>query len=460
MKNKISIIFYSMIMFLTLGATNVMAQSNDDNQNNQNYNQQPPPPPSDQNYNNQDPNYNQDQDQQQYDQNGNGNGNDQYNQNNDQDNQDYTNDGNNDGNGSGDSQDYNKGYNDGSNAQAQADVNMNDFTQALSPYGSWIDYPGYGQVWVCGIRGFRPYYSGGHWVYTNFGWTWASDYAWGWAPFHYGRWAYEAMYGWMWVPGYQWGPAWVGWRTGGSYYGWAPLAPGIRIGIGGGFGGYGYIPAERWCFVQHGYLGNRYVGRYVINPARNYTIIRNTTIINNVHTYGRGAIVNGPARADVERYTGRPIQPMHVVTNVRPGAAVANGNTLGIYRPHAAINTNRTNQVNMQRNVQPAYQNGVQHNMNNLPQRNNFNAPVNRQPVNQSPAPQRNVPNNMPQRPNAAPQQQRTPGASSYEQPRNYQQPARAYAPQQTQRNYAPAQRGFASQSFERQNFGGGFRRR
>jgi len=28
----------------------------------------------------------------------------------------------------------------------------------------------------------------------------ASDYNWGWAPFHYGRWAYDPFYGWMWVP--------------------------------------------------------------------------------------------------------------------------------------------------------------------------------------------------------------------------------------------------------------------
>ena len=31
-------------------------------------------------------------------------------------------------------------------------------------------------------------------------------------------------YGWVWVPGYEWGPAWVSWRTGGDYVGWAPLA--------------------------------------------------------------------------------------------------------------------------------------------------------------------------------------------------------------------------------------------
>ena len=50
--------------------------------------------------------------------------------------------------------------------------------------------------------------------------------------FHYGRWFYDPYYGWLWVPGYDWSPAWVTWRGGGDYYGWAPIRPGISISIG------------------------------------------------------------------------------------------------------------------------------------------------------------------------------------------------------------------------------------
>ncbi|MFX8813069.1 DUF6600 domain-containing protein, partial [Acinetobacter baumannii] len=89
--------------------------------------------------------------------------------------------------------------------------------------------------------GFTPYRTGGHWVYSNAGWAWASDYNWGWAPFHYGRWAFDPMYGWFWVPGYEWAPAWVSWRSGGGYYGWAPLSPGINISVNATFGN---IPTE------------------------------------------------------------------------------------------------------------------------------------------------------------------------------------------------------------------------
>jgi len=54
---------------------------------------------------------------------------------------------------------------------------------------------------------FAPYASGGHFVMSDYGWTWASDYDWGWAPFHYGRWLVVGGHGWCWLPGTVWGPA-------------------------------------------------------------------------------------------------------------------------------------------------------------------------------------------------------------------------------------------------------------
>ena len=37
--------------------------------------------------------------------------------------------------------------------------------------------------------------------------------------------------GWVWVPGYTWAPAWVSWRYGDGYAGWAPLPPDSFAGI-------------------------------------------------------------------------------------------------------------------------------------------------------------------------------------------------------------------------------------
>jgi len=115
-------------------------------------------------------------------------------------------------------------YDDGYDPQAAA-----EFQQALDPYGSWYDDGTYGNVWIpsSSIVGndFTPYATGGHWVLTEFGWTWVSDWGWGWAPFHYGRWTVIGRRGWCWVPGTIWGPGWVSWRAGGGLVGWAPLPP-------------------------------------------------------------------------------------------------------------------------------------------------------------------------------------------------------------------------------------------
>ncbi|HVX50417.1 MAG TPA: DUF6600 domain-containing protein [Chitinophagaceae bacterium] len=214
-----------------------------------------------------------------------------------------------------------------------ADITFNVFYNGLSPYGHWVNHPSYGQVWVCNTPGFVPYRTAGHWVYTDDGWTWVSDYSWGWAPFHYGRWDYDAAYGgYFWVPGYEWGPAWVSWRSDDEVYGWAPLRPGVTVGVGISFGAD--IPAERWTFVPTRYVTSPYVSRYYVNNSRNITIIHNTTIINNAHANrGHVTVVEGPHRADVEKVTHARVNTYSVAASGRPGAARVEKNTVNIYRP-------------------------------------------------------------------------------------------------------------------------------
>ena len=76
----------------------------------------------------------------------------------------------------------------------------------LDDYGDWQapnqDNQGYGAVWYPrGVpAGWTPY-SNGHWAWVApWGWTWVEAEPWGFAPFHYGRWA---NFGgrWGWVPG-------------------------------------------------------------------------------------------------------------------------------------------------------------------------------------------------------------------------------------------------------------------
>jgi len=101
-----------------------------------------------------------------------------------------------------------------------------EFEAPLSTDGTWVEVGSYGRCWhPVGVAvGWRPYCTG-EWVWTDCGWYWQTDEAWGWACYHYGYWVVDPAYGWVWVPGVEWAPAWVSWRVGGGYVGWAPLPP-------------------------------------------------------------------------------------------------------------------------------------------------------------------------------------------------------------------------------------------
>jgi hypothetical protein len=149
------------------------------------------------------------------------------------------------------------------------------FQQDLGPHGRWIEAEPGQWYWQPAIAvstpGWRPYWDGGHWVYSDAGWYWASDYPWGRVAFHYGRWHLHPRHGWVWFPGRVWGPAWVVWRNGGDYCGWAPLPPyaeydavagvylfhGRRVEVGFDFGlEWGHF---NFCFVRD--MGSPFHGR-------------------------------------------------------------------------------------------------------------------------------------------------------------------------------------------------------
>ncbi|MFN8345958.1 MAG: DUF6600 domain-containing protein [Spirosomataceae bacterium] len=173
-----------------------------------------------------------------------------------------------------------------------------EFYNELSPYGDWMDYPSYGRVWRPQAGpDFQPYGTNGRWEMTEYGNTWVSDYPWGWAPFHYGRWLYDDYYGWIWVPGYEWGPAWVSWRSGGGYYGWAPLGPGMGIDISIN------IPYNYWTFVPDIYIRSPRVYSYCVPRNRISGIYGGTSYLNNYYRYNNRSYAFGPHRQDIERIT-------------------------------------------------------------------------------------------------------------------------------------------------------------
>ena len=226
-----------------------------------------------------------------------------------------------------------------------ADITYQTFYDDLSPYGDWIYYPEYGYVWQPDMGpDFRPYSTGGHWVWSDeYEWMWVSDYDWGWAPFHYGRWLYDPYYGWLWVPGYEWAPAWVVWRSGGDYYGWAPLRPGFNISIG--FGNYD-APYDYWCFAPRRYITSYNIYDYCIDRRQNVNIFNNTVIINN-YNYSRNVFVTGPRRSEAEIYTRERIRPVQFRQSSRPGRTEFRNNEVSFFRPN--VRRNGENQYTPQR---------------------------------------------------------------------------------------------------------------
>ncbi len=215
----------------------------------------------------------------------------------------------------------------------QGNVSFGIFYDELGPYGQWVDYPNYGYVWIPSTGAdFAPYSSNGYWILTEYGWTWVSNYPWGWAPFHYGRWDYDDSYGWFWIPDNEWGPAWVSWRRSPGYYGWAPMRPGISLSVS--FGSGYSVPNDRWRFVRDRDFSRHDIDHYYINRTNNSRIVKNSTVINRTYTdqSRHSTYISGPDRAEVQKNTGRTIQPVVIHDNEKPGQDLKK-DRLQIYRP-------------------------------------------------------------------------------------------------------------------------------
>ena len=330
-------------------------------------------------------------------------------------------------------------------AQAQdVTVSYQTFYDNLSPYGQWVTDPQYGDVFVPNEGGdFRPYGSRGHWVMTDYGNTWVSDDPWGWACYHYGRWTYDSYYGWVWIPGYEWAPAWVSWRFGGGYSGWAPLGPGAGLTYD--------CPSSWWIFVSPQYMYQPDCIHYWRGPNYNNTYIHQTTVINNYYV-DNGTHVRynyGPRGEEIQRVTHQPVTVYHVSASGRPGAPGMSGNRLNIYRPavnRATVNTARPanvvaapraigapqNHTNVSAAKQPAFRQQMQNKAPNVQQPGGNRPQPGQQPLqHQQPAPQQQHPQPQ-QRPQPMPQQHQQPQPQQRPQavPQQHQQPQPQQRPQ------------------------------
>jgi DNA segregation ATPase FtsK/SpoIIIE-like protein len=170
--------------------------------------------------------------------------------------------------------------------------------QQLDSYGTWAEDPNYGAVWypTISVADWAPYRYG-HWEFiAPWGWTWIENEPWGFAPFHYGRWAMVGSR-WGWVPGRLgprpvYSPALVGFVGGGG------VNFSLSIGGGSGIGWFPLAPGEAWRPYYHA------SDRYVRNVNRN--VVVNNFTRNNVYTYQhRSDAVTAVNVNDFSR--GRPV---------------------------------------------------------------------------------------------------------------------------------------------------------
>ncbi|MFZ6644300.1 DUF6600 domain-containing protein [Undibacterium sp. TJN25] len=181
--------------------------------------------------------------------------------------------------------------------------------EQLDSYGTWSNDPEYGAVWMPrAVAVTWTPYRNGHWTWVApWGWTWIDDAPWGFAPFHYGRWAHIRS-GWCWVPGPRhispvYAPAlvaFVGGNNGASFglsissgpargpgVAWFPLAPGER-----------YQPGYR--------VSPRYISRVnetIIIRGGNNNIVRDGYRNRDIPN----AVIAMPAAAFVK---GQPVGPV------------------------------------------------------------------------------------------------------------------------------------------------------
>jgi hypothetical protein len=219
-------------------------------------------------------------------------------------------------------------------AAKSQEVSVDFFYDNLND-GSWIEVGDYGYCWQPDVAvndsSWRPY-ADGYWAYTDDGWTWVSYEDFGWATYHYGRWVRLTDYGWVWKPGYEWGPAWVSWRTGGNYIGWAPLPPETEY-VYESRPITGHIDVEfdigpayyNFCDVR--YIGEPVLRSRLVPYQQNITYITQTVNVTNI-TYHNKTVYNyGPDINVVNQYSSRPIQRLKLErqTNVDVSSAAKSG---------------------------------------------------------------------------------------------------------------------------------------
>ena len=115
-----------------------------------------------------------------------------------------------------------------------------------------------------------------------------------------------------------WGPAWVSWRTGGDYVGWAPLPP---RGPGVVYEGRPIGPQvdiefdigpEYYNFFEVRYIGEPVLRNYIAPRVQNVTYINNTVNVTNITVQNNVVYNYGPNYEVLSAASARPIQRLSI----------------------------------------------------------------------------------------------------------------------------------------------------
>jgi hypothetical protein len=192
----------------------------------------------------------------------------------------------------------------------------------VSPYGTWTTVPVYGEVWKPRAElvgsGWTPF-TQGRWMYTECGWTWVSAFSdWGWAPFHFGRFALTPTDGWVWVPDVSWSPSPVAWREGDASIGWAPLPPGFAVSEDVNHGQTPRIQREAWVFVAKKDFLAVNVAKKVRDPKHQDTLLLYTSRIRQWRQLKGQYIYVGPHRQSLADRLGTYV-PGYLLATLQDG---------------------------------------------------------------------------------------------------------------------------------------------
>jgi hypothetical protein len=215
----------------------------------------------------------------------------------------------------------------------------------LAPYGTWVDVAPYGAVWCPeGLSSTWQPYTVGYWVATDEGWLWASDDPWGGVPYHYGRWAFDDFYGWVWVPGDIWAPAWVAWRYGSGWVGWAPLPPDVPwyANVGIQFSGNDldrHIDTRYWSFTKAEDFGT-HRKRVRVERSSDKTVFLKQT--RNVTRYAAGSrpMEEGMRPDLIREIRGKKIERYRIVDAAKPVSKQGleiRGRQVEVFRPSVDV---------------------------------------------------------------------------------------------------------------------------